>query len=77
MTKLAHIDACRGLSARPLHPFGSPAETKTPIRLQTLLCAVVGLFPIGEGECACGRIPPSPLIPVSYTHLTLPTNREV
>ena len=34
-----------GLSARPLHPFGSPAETKTPIRLQTLLCAVVGLFP--------------------------------
>ena len=27
MTKLAHIDACRGLSARPLHPFGSPSET--------------------------------------------------
>ena len=26
MTKLAHIDACRGLSARPLHPFGSSSE---------------------------------------------------
>ena len=25
MTKLAHIDACRGLSARPLHPFGESA----------------------------------------------------
>ncbi len=23
-----HAAACRGLSARPLHPFGSPAETK-------------------------------------------------
>ena len=29
MTKLAHIDACRGLSARPLHPFGSRNESTT------------------------------------------------
>ena len=32
MTKLAHIDACRGLSARPLHPFGSflPKQSTIP-----------------------------------------------
>ena len=36
--KLLLIDASRGLSARPLHPFGSPTETiERPIGLQVLL----------------------------------------
>ena len=26
--KLTHIDACRGLSAHYLHPFGSPTQAK-------------------------------------------------
>ena len=43
MTKLAHIDACRGLSARPLHPFGSPTQAKQhPIRLHLCFRTVVG-----------------------------------
>ena len=43
MTKLAHIDACRGLSAHYLHPFGSPTQAKQhPIRLHLCFRAVVG-----------------------------------
>ena len=41
--KLTHIDACRGLSARPLHPFGSPTQAKQhPIRLHLCFRTVVG-----------------------------------
>ena len=35
--KLLPIDASRGLSARPLHPFGSPSEAiERPLGLQAL-----------------------------------------
>ena len=48
---------CRGLSARPLHPFGSPAETiECPMGRQVPIRAGVGASgPAGGRVCTCGR----------------------
>ncbi len=47
----------RGLSARPLHPFGSPAETiECPMGRQVPIRAGVGASgPAGGRVCTCGR----------------------
>ena len=38
MAKLSHPDACTGLSARPMHPFGpSKEKLERPIGLQAQL----------------------------------------
>ena len=44
----------------------------------TLAKVMSGVLPIDKGKVSVmGHVPTSPVMAVSYTHLTLPTNREV
>ena len=53
----------------------TPSKTSAP-RLSNGLVALLCLFVFTAAAPAAGR-PNVVYIPVSYTHLTLPTNREV
>ena len=48
----------------------------TPLTLLALVLLIAVAIRAGW-KAVSAPIPPPPLTPVSYTHLTLPTNREV
>src|SRR5450759_6040284 len=63
------------------HPDGGAPRLRARRGLQAPVVALsrrpIGDRPAGGGGPGGGRIGTSKLEPVSYTHLTLPTNREV
>ena len=56
------------------HPnnFGADMVANQRSAVGRIITAVMSFYPLQEGE-----LPVSNRVPVSYTHLTLPTNREV
>ena len=55
-----------------------PGLQRSSLLLRTLMLVVLCLAPWQAAQAMpASQDAPRPLLPVSYTHLTLPTNREV